>query len=394
MKQITLPGQPEAPVLRELTRLAESITGRNRLQTGYPFDQETNLDGFYRWLLDTGLCNTTLCQVGSPWKSQWDCLNVDEIERKVVDFAAAAFGFPDDAYWGFVTNGGTDGNLHGIYFGRKELNAKSELPPILYVSEESHYSLRKLGDVLSIDTRVVKAVPDGRMEIADFKRQLDASRPALVAVAVGGTFKGAIDDQAAIREALAEVRPPASYIHLDVALFGGYLPWLGEPEAAKLVNQARMGFDSIAVSGHKFLAANEPTGIFVCRGEILPHLNCAAIPYLNGSVPTVSCTRSGFDVLKLYWRIMTTRPEGFRAEAKHVFAMTAALEAALKKRGVPVYVNPWSTTVVFRRPADEVIHRYCLACQGGWSHVVVMQYFNDDLIERMADDIAGNDGDE
>lgn len=389
MKSVKLQKRPDEPVLRRMTETARKLVERQKLQMGYPFDQETNLTGFYEWLLETGLCNTTLISVGSPYKEAWDMLHVDEFEREVVDFVAGTFGFRG-GHWGVVTNGGTDGNLHGIYFGRKTLEAKSELPPILYVSAEAHYSVQKLGDILRIETRIIGVHPTGQMDIEDFRRRLDPTRPALVAIAVGGTFKGAIDDQRAIDRVLKEVKPPACYRHLDVALFGGYLPWLDDPAARKLVDQAAMGFDSLAVSGHKFFALNEPAGVFLCRKEILQHLTKLTVPYLGGIVmPTISCSRSGFDVLKLYWRIMTTGPAGFRAEANHVLAMTAKLLAALAARGVEAHANPWSNTVYFRRPREEVVHRCCMACSGEFSHVVVMQYFDEELVERLADEIAG-----
>ena len=389
MKSVKLQKRPDEPVLRRMTETARKLVERQKLQMGYPFDQETNLTGFYEWLLETGLCNTTLISVGSPYKEAWDMLHVDEFEREVVDFVAGTFGFRG-GHWGVVTNGGTDGNLHGIYFGRKTLEAKSELPPILYVSPEAHYSVQKLGAILRIETRIIGVHPTGQMDIEDFRRRLDPTRPALVAIAVGGTFKGAIDDQRAIDRVLKEVKPPACYRHLDVALFGGYLPWLDDPAARELVDQAAMGFDSLAVSGHKFFALNEPAGVFLCRKEILQHLTKLTVPYLGGIVmPTISCSRSGFDVLKLYWRIMTTGPAGFRAEANHVLAMTAKLLAALAARGVEAHANPWSNTVYFRRPREEVVHRCCMACSGEFSHVVVMQYFDEELVERLADEIVG-----
>jgi Glutamate decarboxylase and related PLP-dependent proteins len=253
MKDFTQRTKPEASILRHMTETAEKLVERRKHQMGYPFDQETNLKEFYEWLLETGLCTTTLISVGSPYKDAWDMLHVDEFERASVDWIAKTFGFPENTHWGVVTNGGTDGNMHGIYFGRKELAAQSDIPPVLYVSEEAHYSVQKLGDILNIETRVIHAYPEGGMNLEDFRRQLDPARPALVAVAIGGTFKGAIDDQAGIDRILKEVRPPAVYRHLDVALFGGYLPWLEDPEARDVVDQAKMGFDSLAVSGHKFL---------------------------------------------------------------------------------------------------------------------------------------------
>ena len=388
MKDVTLQKMPDEAVLRRLTAAAKKLVSRRDLQAGYPFDQETNLSGFYEWLLETGLCNTTLISVGSPYKEAWDMLHVDEFEREVVDFIAGTFGFHGN-HWGVVTNGGTDGNLHGLYFGRKTLEAQSDRPPILYVSAEAHYSVQKLGDILRIETRIIGVHPSGRMDVEDLRRQLDPERPALVAIAVGGTFKGAIDDQREIDQVLREVNPPAYYRHLDVALFGGYLPWLDDPAAGELVDQAAMGFDSLAVSGHKFFALNEPAGVFVCRKEILQYLNKLTIPYLGGIVmPTISCSRCGFDVLKLFWRIATTKPEGFRAEANHMLAMTARLCEALRERGVEPHVNPWSNTVYFPRPKEEVVHRWCMACSGEFSHVVVMQYFNDELVRKLADDIA------
>ncbi|MDD3587827.1 MAG: pyridoxal-dependent decarboxylase [Thermoguttaceae bacterium] len=401
-------------VLEKLTSCAKAIVLKRRYQMGYPFDQATNLNAFYHWLYETGLYNTTLISVGSPWKESWDMLDVDEFERDAVSFMAEAFGFPHDTYWGFVTNGGTDGNMHGIYFGRKALQgqmaafkknentadskkcssdsniAKDDktIPPLLYVSAEAHYSVQKLGDVLNIETRVIRALPDGRMDTEDFRRQLDPGRPALIVIAVGGTFKGAIDDQKAISEILKEKPPIAVYRHLDIALFGGYLPFLDSQDAKSIINQLHQHFDSVAVSGHKFLAMNEPCGFFICRKGILEHLHNLTVPYLNCVMPTISCSRSGFDVLKLYWRIFTTGREGFREEAEHVLAMTHLLVSKLNERGIKAYANPWSNTVIFPRPSDEAVHRFCMACSGEFSHVVVMQYFDEPLIDELVEAIG------
>ena len=288
--------------------------------------------------------------------------------------------------------------MHGIYFGRKWLAAQSTLPPILYVSSEAHYSVQKLGDILNIETRVIQSqsseTMDGAMDTDDFRRQLDPKRPALVAIAIGGTFRGAIDDQRRIAAVLDDVRPIAVYRHVDAALFGGYLPWHDDPKAREIVNAAVMGFDSIAVSGHKFFAMNEPAGAFLCRRKILDSIHAMQVPYLNGAIPTISCSRSGFDALKFCWRIMTTGDDGFRAETRHVLAMTQLLKEELERRGVPVMVNPLSTTVCFPRPADDVVHEYSMACTtstrfGPIAHVVVMQYFTPELIERLAESVCG-----
>lgn len=401
MKSVSVNTFPPKAVLAELNQYAERIVEREFHQMGYPFDQEVNLCGFYQWLVETKLCGTTLINVGDPFKTEWDMLESDEFERRCLGFLAKSFGFPEDDFWGVLTNGGTDGNMHGVYFGRKFLEDMADLmelspekrKPILYVSSEAHYSVRKLGDVLQIETRMIDAHPMGQMDAEDFRRKLDPERPALVVIAIGGTFKGAIDDQEAIEQVLNEVHPPIVYRHLDAALFGGYLPWVEDERVQNILNQKLRGFDSLAVSGHKFLSMNEPLGIFICRKEIPTHLHSYSVPYLNGVIPTISCSRSGFDALKLYWRITTAGEEGFRREAAHVLRMTRLLEKRLNDVGVKTWVNPYSTTVCMERPASEIVHRYAMACGedpvfGKLAHVVVMQFFNEELIETLVSDIA------
>ena len=394
---------PEKAVLDEMTETAEALVAREFYQQGYPFDQDVNLAGYYKWLCDTGLCRLTLINVGDPYKTSWDMLDTDKYERRVVDFMAEAFGFDvqNHLHWGVLANGGTDGNQHGLYFGRKYLEDvaqqmgldEAHAKPILYVSREAHYSVLKLADILQLETCPIDAHPMGQMDVEDLRRKLDPTRPALIVIAIGGTFKGAIDDQEAIAQVINEKQPPCVYRHLDAALFGGYLPWAEDPVARQIINQQERRFDSIAVSGHKFPAMNEPVGIFICRREVLDHLHTRTVAYLNTLIPTISCSRSGFDCLKLYWRIMTTGPEGFRKETRHVMEMTRLLKAKLEAAGVETYVNPYSTTVLMKRPADWVVHKYAMACSsyegfGELSHVVVMQFFNEAIIDELVKDIV------
>lgn len=383
---------PNKECLQKLNEAAKDIYAHRFNQLGYPFNQETDLSEFYQWLVDTKLADLTLINVGDPYKTDWDMLNTDYFEQKAIDFIAESFGF-DENHWGVIANGGTDGNMHGIYFGRKALATKSNLPPILYVSKEAHYSLKKIGDIQNIEVRTINAHEMGEMDTQDFADKLDTSRPALVAIAIGGTFKGAIDNQKEIDAVLKAKKPVAYYRHLDVALFGGYLPYLDNKEANNIVNAAEMDFDSIAVSGHKFLSLNEPAGIFVCHKDILNCVSNTPIPYLKGVIPTISCSRSGFDALKLYWRLMSVGKNGLKEQANHSMAMAVLLEEELKNANVKAWRNKFSNTVFFERPKEEIVKKYALACNddehfGKLSHIVAMQYFDKKLIKQIVADIA------
>ncbi len=83
----------------------------------------------------------------------------------------------------------------------------------------------------------------------------------LLSTTVGTTFKGAVDNIDRIQEKLAGY---AGYVHLDAALFGGYLPFTPHAAAVSYPSgkDANVGrYDSIAVSCHKFFGFPWPAGL-------------------------------------------------------------------------------------------------------------------------------------
>ena len=120
---------------------------------GYPVNQNTSLDEFYKWYVGEKLYCVSMNNLGDPcWRERASnySMNTHEFEREVVDYFANLYKFKKD-YWGFVTTSGTDGNNHGIYAGRKYLQLKCpELAPIIYYSAEVHHSIKNLADVQNI----------------------------------------------------------------------------------------------------------------------------------------------------------------------------------------------------------------------------------------------------
>ena len=203
------------------------------------------------------------------------------IEREVIQTFAPRYGIPEGKEWGFVTNSGTDGNMHGIYFGAKKLQKETGKLPIVYISKEAHYSAARICDVQNLEYRMIDYDKNGSMNIACLRKNLDPSKPALIVGALGSTFMGATDNLIGIKKVLEEVKPLAYYIHVDAALFGGYLPFTADKD---MVNHEKMKFDSIAVSGHKFFGIDEPCGLFLSRKEILAAQKSYKVEYLNSDM--------------------------------------------------------------------------------------------------------------
>lgn len=328
--------------------------------------------------------------VGDPRKPAIFAMNTHEFENELIDFFAPLYGFSQDEAWGIITMSGTDGNMHGMYFGVKQLLSQTKMLPICYVSEEAHYSIKKLADLQNLELRLIKADVTGKMIVSEFEKALDPSKPALVVIAMGTTFKGAIDDQAAIDAVIRKKKPIAVYRHVDAALFGGYLPFTANKG---LVSRRTAYFDSIAVSGHKFFGFDEPMGVFITTKNTLNQVNPFNVPYLNQAVPTITCSRNALSALKFWWKVKKTGMRGFTAQAEEILANAKYLEAGLKKINWPVWRGEYSNTVYFKRPSQATMKKYNLAPEfdlrlgGDLAHIVVMQNVGRGDIDKIIDDI-------
>ena len=284
---------------------------------GYPVCQQPNVSGFGEWYAKTGLCDIAVNNAGNPFDSEQFLLNSTMIEREVIQTFAPLYGIPKGKEWGFVTNSGTDGNMHGIYFGAKKLQKETGMLPIVYISKEAHYSSSRICDVQNLETRMIDFDENGSMDIECLRKNLDSKRPALIVGAIGSTFMGATDNIREIKKVLDEVKPVGVYIHLDAALFGGYLPFTKYKD---VVNMVKQGYDSIAISGHKFFGVDEPCGLFLSKKEVIESQTAMKVEYLHNDMPLISCSRSGLAPLKFYWIIKYLGFKKLKEEAKEMLS--------------------------------------------------------------------------
>ena len=357
---------------------------------GYPICYQPNVSGFGEWYAKTGLCDMAVNNVGNPFDGEQLILNSTLIEREIIKTFAPLYEIPEGEEWGFITNSGTDGNMHGIYFGAKKLQKETGMLPIVYISKEAHYSAARICDVQNLETRMIDYDKNGSMNLESFKKNLDPTRPALVVCAFGSTFMGAIDDVLGIKKILEEVKPVGVYVHLDAALFGGYLPFTKHKD---LVSMKKLGYDSIAISGHKFFGIDEPSGLFLTRKEIINSQKSFKVEYLNNDMPLISCSRSGLTPLKFYWLINNLGFDKLKEEAEEMLENTEYLQKRMDEIGYPAWHMHYSNTVFFKRPPEWIREKYSLAngfnkdYGGELSHVVVMQHVKKNIIDDFINDL-------
>lgn len=357
---------------------------------GYPICLYPNISGFGEWYAKTGLCDIGINNAGNPYDEEQFILSSIGIEQKVIQKVAPWYDIPKGQEWGFVSNSGTDGNMHGIYFGAKKLQKETGMLPIVYVSKEAHYSSFRLCDVQNLDVRLIDFDKQGGMDTECLRKNIDPTRPALLIIAIGSTFMGATDNQQEIRKVLEEVKPIAVYKHLDAALFGGYLPFT---EYKDLVSMEKQSYDSISISGHKFFGIDEPCGLFLSRKDVLEAQKAYKLSYLHNSMPLISCSRNGLTPLKFYWIINNIGYDGLKNEAYLMLENTKYLLQKLDEINYPAWNMPYSNTVFFKRPAEWVRKKYMLAngflpeYGGELSHIVVMQHVKKNIIDEFIEDL-------
>ena len=374
----------------KLIKLMKTYYGKIDHSIGYPVCQYPNLSGFGEWYAKSGICDMVTDNVGNPYDGEQLLLNTTVIEREVIQTMASLYDIPEGQEWGFVNSSGTDGNMHGIYFGAKKLQKETGMLPIVYISKEAHYSAARICDVQNLEVRLVDHDRQGRMDPDSFRKAVDPSRPVLIVFAMGSTFMGAIDDQDAIQKVLEEVKPVGVYKHVDAALFGGYFPFT---EYRDMVSMKKHGYDSIAISGHKFFGIDEPCGLFISRKEILESQRAYKVDYLKNDMPLITCSRSALAPLKFYWIINHVGFDKLAEEASWMLENTEYLQHRFDEINYPAWHMPCSNTVFFKRPSEWMRLKYslangCLPEYGGdLSHIVVMQHVTKDIIDEFINDL-------
>jgi len=375
---------------------------------GYPVNMNDPSEEFFAWrkeLFKAGIDAFAFNNVGNPFKESPIPYNTHDFERETIREFGKLFAFPSDDTWGFVSHSGTDSNMHGMYMGRTVLKGRTGIVPKAYFTREAHYSVQILRDLLGLETVTVETLPDGGMDPDDLAQKLadNANIPALVVATVGTTFKGAIDEVDPIQEKLAG---HPSYLHVDAALFGGYLPFTpGAKEvyfrAGDAADSGR--YDSIAVSCHKFFGFPAPAGLFITKQSLYEEFNelfsqIHNPEYLHQVPGTITCSRDAVKPAEFYY---FTTPSARSRQAKDAaFILENARHLSNELRThfpelSPTRASPLSNTVYFRDPGEAIVKKYSLATMrldidgesANFAHVVVMPHVSRDVLSKFLTDL-------
>lgn len=355
----------------ELDQLYKKIQEKSKTFIGYPCNINFDYSELYRFL------KYAVNNVGDPFVSSNYRVNTHEIEREVLHFFAEITHAGSD-FWGYVTNGGTEGNMYGLYLAR-ELYPDS----IVYYSQDTHYSVTKILRTLHIKNIMIRSMDNGEVDYEDLKKTLEIKRDVIpiVIANIGTTMKGAVDNVQMIHEIFEELAISNHYIHCDAALGGMILPFVKNAPAFDF----SAGVDSLSISGHKFIGSPIPCGITIARRQNVDKI-ARSIEYVGTLDTTLSGSRNGITPLFLWYAIKQNGVNGFKKMVKDCFEIADYALQEFKKMEWSAWKNEYSTTVVFKRPSKKLIEKWQLAAYKEIAHIIVMPHVTKEWVDEFMED--------
>ncbi len=341
---------------------------------GYPTNQNFDYSALLPFL------SYCVNNVGDPFHQSNFATNTHDIERDVIRRFSDLLRLPRDQAWGYVTNGGTEGNMYGLFLAR-------ELFPegIVYFSEDTHYSVLKITRVLKTRNIMIKSQESGEIDYDDLYETVRINRdvPVIFMANIGTTMKGAVDDVGRVREIFDDLAITRRYIHGDAALSGMILPFVDDPQPHTFAD----GFDSMSISGHKLIGAPIPCGVALTRTEYVARI-ARSIEYVGVMDTTLTGSRNGLTPLMLWLAWERFGTEGFREIVHEMLGVASYAVERFNGLGIPAWRHKNSATVVIPRPPADVIEKWQLAPYQDIAHIITMHHVTRDQIDRLADDLV------
>ncbi len=364
--------QDDAYVKECEDKLADNIEKREHM-FGYPahMKKDSSTASYLRYLESKAYL---MNGCGDPNEQGNYVMDNKVIEKRIVNAIASNIGL--DGSWGYITTGGTEGNIWGINYGL------SKYPEgILYYSGGTHYSITK-ANIGSHQTVKINAIND-KMDTKELLKQIEINyrttkKPAVLILNYGTTKMGAVDDISIIKKYLVEHNIP-HYIHVDAALYGGI--------AKNQIDSPYTSFkdidiDSISISLHKYIGLQECKGVILAKQGNIEKF----VDYI-GQNDTTICGSRDFPAFSTYQKVNEAMN---RQNPKAYVENINFFINLLNQYGINYWRgDPNGNTFIIEKPSDDVCKYYQLATfssdQGEFAHVIIFSSQDKNVIKQLAD---------
>lgn len=360
-------------VSKILQELLKEISAKSAMTIGYPVSKDFDYSELMPFL------KYPMNNVGDPFIPSTYTVGSRELEKEVIAFFSRLFRAEEDNWWGYVTNGGSEGNLYGLYLAR-EMYPKA----IVYYSDATHYSVQKNLHLLNMPNIAIRSQPNGEIDYDDLEKTISINRqmPVIILANIGTTMTEARDDVGKMKSIFKNLAIQHHYIHADGALSGSYAAFIEPRPAFDFAD----GADSIAISGHKFFGSPIPCGMVIAKKSHRDRI-ARSIDYIGSLDTTISGSRNGHTPLFLWYTITRLGIEGLKQRTQNCLDVAAYAEAAIRKIEPLVWRNSSTITVNIPKPEQAIIKKWQLASGNDWAHIICMPGMHKEQIDAFVKDL-------
>jgi len=360
-------------ILNRLTNEFNRLELNNKSYLGYPLANDFSFKPLAPFL------DLQINNVGDPYTPSSLGLDTKDIEIEVIDFFANLLRAKKDSVWGYVTNGGSEGNMYGLYLAREAYPNG-----MVYYSESTHYSVKKNVHLLNIPNIVIRSSENGEIDYEDLERSIVLRRhkPAIFFLNIGTTMKEAIDQLDKIKLIIKKLAIKDYYIHCDAALLGVVAPFLNPRPAFDF----KEGIDSISISGHKFIGSPIPCGIVLCKNEHKDRIG-SSVSYVDTKDTTITGSRNGLTPLILWYALKKMGINGLKNRVNSCVTLAKYTEEKLQEIGINAWRNTNAITIILNTPSPWICKKYQLAVENEITHIICMPGITRVQIDEFIEDL-------
>ncbi|AZQ64867.1 aspartate aminotransferase family protein [Flammeovirga pectinis] len=299
---------------------------------------------------------------------------------------------------GYVASGGTEANMQAIWIYRnyykEEFGAANDEIAIIS-SEDSHYSMAKASNILSLSYYRISVDFDTREVSEDTvatcikKAQADGKKYFIIIANMMTTMYGSVDKVDLFTDYL-DAHDIVYKLHIDGAYGGFFFPFSHKQHRLDFRNPK---VTSVTLDAHKMLQAPYGTGVFLIRKDWMQYANTKA-DYVEGDDFTMIGSRSGANAIAIWMILMTYGPYGMREKIYILSKRADWFTHKLDEIGIPYFRSEDSNIVTMRAEniSPETAKRFGLVPDvhhnPKWYKVVVMEHVTIEKLEPLVAELS------
>ncbi len=339
-------------------------------------------------------CHTLLAEGEPMFKGTQD------IERELIRICACEIlGAEPEQYDGYVASGGTEANIEAMWIYRNMYITEygATLDEIAIVcSEDTHYSIHKASDLLSIPVIVAEVDKEHRnILLPPLEKRLLAAKTKGIKYFIGvanmaTTMFGSVDDPDQFASLFSTLKLNFR-LHADGAYGGFIYPFTNPSNNLSFKNPH---ISSISLDAHKMLQAPYGTGIFLARKNLMSYVQTDEASYVKGTDYTLCGSRSGANAICTWMILHTYGSSGWMVKIHDLNDKTASLCARLDEMNIRYFRNPFINIVTIKSTyiTPQLASKYFLVPdnhtqQPEWYKLIMMPHVKQGILDNFINEL-------